>query len=223
MPCRYWPIVGTFLLSMLLYVDRACMSAAKPAVAVILEETGKLDPSKKPSAADRTVTTEGGRFPADPPPVDASRIASEPDKGHVRQERRTSRTTSILKRCQLRMGLQQAFFPARERTIRGQKTIGEIYWITSLSPPRATAAKLLRFTRDHWKIENGLRYVRDGTLKEDACRVRSGSAPQVLAAVRNRVVHQLSQVDSRSCPEAIELLQMNPEQARELIGVPKCE
>jgi hypothetical protein len=121
------------------------------------------------------------------------------------------------------MGLQQAFFPIRERTIRGQKTIEVIYGITSLSPPRATAAKLLRFTRDHWKIENELHYVRDGTLKEDACRVRSGSAPQVLAAVRNRVVHQLSQVDSRSCPEAIELLQMNPERSRELIGVPKCE
>ena len=33
MPRRYWLIVGTFLMSMLLYVDRACMSAAKPAVA----------------------------------------------------------------------------------------------------------------------------------------------------------------------------------------------
>ena len=29
MPKRYWFVVGTFLLAMLLYVDRACISAAK--------------------------------------------------------------------------------------------------------------------------------------------------------------------------------------------------
>ena len=32
MPTRYWLVVGTFLLSMLLYVDRACISAAKGAI-----------------------------------------------------------------------------------------------------------------------------------------------------------------------------------------------
>jgi predicted transposase YbfD/YdcC len=133
------------------------------------------------------------------------------------------RTTSILTRSQLWEGLSQAFCLTRERTVRGQKTVEAIYGITSLSPHKASAARLLKITRDHWTIENELHYVRDGTLKEDACRVRSGSAPQVLAAFRNCVVHLLSQVESRSCPEAIELLQMNPERARELIGVPKCE
>ena len=133
------------------------------------------------------------------------------------------RTTSILTRGQLWKGLQQAFCLTRERTIRGQKTVEVIYGITSLSSQKASAAKLLQITRDHWKIENELHYVRDMTMREDACRVRSGSAPQVLAAVRNCVVHLLSQVESRSCPEAIELLQLNPERARELIGGPKGE
>lgn len=32
MPKRYWLVVGTFLLSMLLYVDRACISSAKGAI-----------------------------------------------------------------------------------------------------------------------------------------------------------------------------------------------
>ena len=32
MPARYLLIAGTFLLSMLLYVDRVCISAAKDAV-----------------------------------------------------------------------------------------------------------------------------------------------------------------------------------------------
>lgn len=34
-------------------------------------------------------------------------------------------------------------------------------------------------------IENGLHHVRDVTLGEDVCRVRSGDAPQLLAAARN--------------------------------------
>lgn len=133
------------------------------------------------------------------------------------------RTTSILTRGQLWKGLKQAFCLTRERTIRGEKTVEVIYGITSLSREKATAAKLLHITRDHWKIENELHYVRDVTLKEDACRVRSGSAPQVLAAMRNCVVHLLSHVEANSCPEAIELLQINPERACNLIGIPHCE
>ena len=77
--------------------------------------------------------------------------------------------------------------------------------------------------RDHWQIENGLHYVRDVTLGEDACRVRSGRRPQVLAALRNAVVHLLKQMDANSHPEAIEQLQVRPEIARELVGIPACE
>ena len=40
-------------------------------------------------------------------------------------------------------------------------------------------------------IDNGLHHVRDATLKEDACRVRMGGAPQILAALRNAIVHLL--------------------------------
>ena len=97
------------------------------------------------------------------------------------------------------------------------------YGITSLSADRANAAALLTFLRDHWQIENGLHYVRDVTLGEDACRVRSGTAPQVLAALRNAVVHLLATVSAESHPEAIELLQIHPEEARRLIGIPQSE
>jgi hypothetical protein len=51
----------------------------------------------------------------------------------------------------------------------------------------------LELVRGHWRIENQLHYVRDVTVGEDACRVRSGSAPQVLAALRNCVVALLRQ------------------------------
>jgi predicted transposase YbfD/YdcC len=116
--------------------------------------------------------------------------------------------------------MKQGFRLTRERTIRGVKTVEVVHGITSLSPDQADARALLQLVRDHWKIENQLHYVRDVTLREDACRVRSGSAPQVLAALRNAVVHLLADVDAHSTPEAIEILQLHPEQAKELIGVP---
>ena len=66
------------------------------------------------------------------------------------------------------------------------------YSLTNLSaatPPET----LLRLVRRHWHIENRLHYVRDVTLGEDACQVRSGRAPQALAALRNAVVGLLRQ------------------------------
>jgi predicted transposase YbfD/YdcC len=145
------------------------------------------------------------------------------DKGHGRLEVRTLRTTSTLTCHGTWKGLAQAFEITRERTARGTKTVEVEYGMTSLSEGRATAADLLGHLRDHWKIENELHYVRDVTLKEDACRVRSGAAPQVLAALRNAVVHLLRQVPAKSCPEALERLQIHPNEARRLIGIPPSD
>ena len=39
--------------------------------------------------------------------------------------------------------------------------------------------------RGHWSIEDRSHSVRDVTMGEDASRVRKGSGPQVMAAVRN--------------------------------------
>jgi hypothetical protein len=72
------------------------------------------------------------------------------------------------------------------------------YGITSVGRDRADAGRLLGLARGHWGIENGLHWVRDVTLGEDACRVRTGSAPQVLAALRNAVVHLLGGVKAAS-------------------------
>lgn len=145
------------------------------------------------------------------------------DKGHGRLEVRTLRTTSILSCHETWKGLAQGFEVTRERTVQGTKTVVVEYGMTSLPEGRATAAVLLEHLRDHWKIENELHYVRDVTLKEDACRVRCGAAPQVLAALRNAIVHLLSRVTAKSRPEAIEHLQIHPDEARRLIGIPQSE
>jgi predicted transposase YbfD/YdcC len=47
---------------------------------------------------------------------------------------------------------------------------------------------LLALIRGHWQIENGLHYVRDVAFGEDRSRLRSGNAPQILAACRNLAI-----------------------------------
>ncbi len=76
-----------------------------------------------------------------------------------------------------------------ERTVtrRGKLSREVAYAITSLGP-RSGPPVLLRLWRGHWRIENQLHYVRDVTFGEDASSVRTGAAPQVLAALRNAVM-----------------------------------
>ena len=88
-------------------------------------------------------------------------------------------------------GLAQVCRVERQRTPwrRGQP-VGETkvevtYYITSAPPERAGAGELLRWVRGHWGIENQVHWVRDMDWDEDRSQVRTGAAPQVLAACRN--------------------------------------
>ena len=78
--------------------------------------------------------------------------------------------------------------PVRRGVPTGPTTVEVAYFVTSLSPERADAAALLRYQRGHWGIENRLHYVRDVTFDEDRSTVRSGAAPQTLAACRNLAI-----------------------------------
>jgi hypothetical protein len=44
----------------------------------------------------------------------------------------------------------------------------------------------------HWAIENGLQWVREVTFAEDASQLRAGTAPQVMACLRNLAIGVLS-------------------------------
>jgi len=150
-------------------------------------------------------------------------VAHSTEKGHGRLEQRTLRTTSILTLHQKWAGLKQGFELKRQRTIKGQTTEEVVYGITSLDLQEANAKRLLELTRGHWGIENKLHYVRDVTFGEDGCRVRKGSAPQVLAAVRNAVIHLLAQVDASSIAAAIRRLNNHPEEALALLDLPQLQ
>ena len=119
-------------------------------------------------------------------------------KGHGRKETRALLSTTALSDYLDWPGVGQVFELERVRVAGGKTSVEVVHGITSLGRGKADAARLLGLARGHWGIENGLHFVRDVTLGEDACRVRKGSAPQALAAIRNAVVHLLEGVKAAS-------------------------
>lgn len=150
-------------------------------------------------------------------------VATAIDKGHGRIEKRTLRATSILTKHHDWAGLKQGFALIRERTHQGQTTVEVVHGITSLSAERADAARLRQLTRGHWAIANGLHYQREVTRAEDASRIRQGVAPQVMAALRNRVIQVLSAVVAPSLAAALRTLGHGLAQALGLLGLPQLE
>jgi predicted transposase YbfD/YdcC len=144
--------------------------------------------------------------------------ATTADKGHGRVERRTLVSTTALTGYLDWPGARQVFRLTRERTAGGKTTVEVVYGITSLTREQADAGRLLGLVRQHWEIENRLHYVRDVTLGEDACRVRSGGAPQVLAAVRNVAVYLLEGVAAPSKAAATRRLAAHPREAVRLVA-----
>ena len=80
-----------------------------------------------------------------------------------------------------------------ERVVRreGKETREVEYAITSAGPEWADALVLLGWWRGHWGIENRVHWVRDVTMGEDASRIRTESAPEVMAGLRNAAISLL--------------------------------
>jgi predicted transposase YbfD/YdcC len=116
--------------------------------------------------------------------------------------------------------VQQVCCVERRVTRKGVTREETAYAITSLSPKKADALRLLQVWRGHWGIENRLHYVRDVTMKEDASQVRSGSAPEVMAALRNVVLGLLRQAGATNIAAALRHYSYKPMEALALLGVP---
>lgn len=149
-------------------------------------------------------------------------MASRVSKGHGRIERRTIRLTRILTKHQEFKGLKQGFELTRERTEKGETTVEVVHGITSLDLRRANAERMLDLTQDHWGIENGLHYRRDVTMGEDQSRIRKGAAPQVMAALRNSVIHALSKVGD-NLAAAMRTMSNCFGRALDLLGLPQIQ
>jgi predicted transposase YbfD/YdcC len=134
-------------------------------------------------------------------PSDLKRAGSV-EKAHGRIETRTLavRTKLPSRLDQNWPGLTAICRIERRREMKTYCSREVIYAITSLPSEKLDPAALLQLSRDHWRIENGLFYVRDVTFREDACRVRSGSAPQALAEIRNATLTLIRRTGQKPRP-----------------------
>ena len=117
---------------------------------------------------------------------------TEDDRGHGRTEERIQRTVAVTDETAID-------FPHAAQLFRVIRYVGGLdtqrrtkevaYCATSLAPDRATAPELGELLRGHWgAIENKIHWVRDVTFNEDASTLRTGTAPQAMAIIRNTLV-----------------------------------
>ena len=92
-----------------------------------------------------------------------------------------------------------------------------VYLITTLTPAQASPQRLLALVRGHWHIENGLHYVRDVTFGEDRSRLRSGAAPQILAALRNLAITLMHRTGSTNIAASRRAFAYRPQRALALL------
>ena len=103
---------------------------------------------------------------------------------------------------------------------RGETKTQTSYLLTSLPADQASPQRLLHLIRGHWGIENRLHWVRDVTCDEDRCPVRSGAAPQVMAACRNLVIGLLRRRGADNIAAALRTCASHPERALALVTLP---
>lgn len=88
-------------------------------------------------------------------------------------------------------GLAQFLRIERTTIVDGEERTSITYAITSLTPERASPAKLLDLLRGRWEIENRLFWVRDVVFREDHSRIRTGTAALATSHVRNAAINYL--------------------------------
>jgi predicted transposase YbfD/YdcC len=141
-------------------------------------------------------------------------------KAHGRLEQRTLESSIALNSYLDWPGVAQVLRRTcrRIRVSTGLVESETTYGITSL--PRALAGPELveRFWRGHWTIENRQHYVRDETLGEDRCQVHTGTAPQVLATLRNGILSLLRYHGWSNIAEANRRYAANPQKILHLLG-----
>jgi predicted transposase YbfD/YdcC len=157
---------------------------------------------------------------AQPPWGEEFATVTEQGRHGDRREVRKLRASTALNEYLDWPHVQQVCCVERRITRKGVTREETAYAITSLSPQQADAQQSLQVWRGHWGIENRLHYVRDVTMKEDASQVRSGSAPEVMAALRNVVLGLLRQTGATNIAAALRHYSYRPREALTLLGVP---
>ena len=124
------------------------------------------------------------------------------DKGHGRLEQRILRASSDLNDYLDWPYVQQVFeLDRRVKRLRdGRMTRQVSYGVTSLNRHQASPQRLLDIVRTHWQIENGLRYRRDETLREDWRHLRGDHAQRMMATINSLTLGLMLRIGVRNVP-----------------------
>ena len=91
--------------------------------------------------------------------------------------------------------------------------------VTSLPYARASPARLADLIRGHWGIE-ALQHLRDVTFAEDACKVRTGAGPSVMATLRNLAIGVLCRAGPVNLAAALRHHARDPARPLTTLGIP---
>lgn len=137
--------------------------------------------------------------------------------GHGRREVRR------LKVCTVQSGLLfpyavRAMEIKRRRTHRktGKVETKTVYAVTSLPPEQASPAQLAELIQDHWSVE-ALHHIRDVTHREDASRIRTGTAPRAMATLRNLAIGLIRQAGWTNIAAAADHYRSRPQHATAML------
>jgi predicted transposase YbfD/YdcC len=146
---------------------------------------------------------------------------AEVDYGHGRIEQRRLQSSTVLTGYSDWPGLGQVFQVERQVILAKTGVVREevVAGVTSRGPERADAAQLLALVRGYWHIENQSHWVRDVTFDEDRSQVRSGSIPQVMAALRTTVMGLMRWAGHTNIAATCRHFAAQPAGALALIGI----
>jgi predicted transposase YbfD/YdcC len=145
------------------------------------------------------------------------------EKGHGRIEERQIRVSSELAGYSTWPYLAQVFEYTRTWTSKGVTKRQVRYGITSLPAEVSDAARLAALKRGHWEVENGLHYVKDVTLGEDASQTHVGNAADVFAMVRNIAISLIRRAGHRDIAAHLRRYSGCPHEALALLGIQVAE
>ncbi|WP_198154125.1 ISAs1 family transposase [Catenuloplanes japonicus] len=119
--------------------------------------------------------------------------ARHDDRGHGRREIRTLKILTVAAGIDFPHAVQALQIRRRRRRLDQPRrfTTETVYAITNLHVHQAKPAQLAAWIRGHWSIENKIHRVRDVTFDEDRSQIRTGTGPQVMAALRDAAISAL--------------------------------
>lgn len=118
------------------------------------------------------------------------------------------RETLNLPGCQIALRVDREL-----RTAEGEVVLYDTrYYVSSLDPDQITAADLLQYIRQHWRIENNLHFLKDRWWDEDRHHTRRPGLSACMAAINNAAlsIHRLRSNPHLPVRAAADYIAWNP-------------